>query len=146
MKKGNAKKIVVKKYTAERTAFRIFTGALFYGWIATMIVPSLRYLSPIFPLSLLFLLPFHLYYELWRITFASTEIRIRRWPFRERAYSYSMVKEVTKAYVGGTDRYLICCVFSDGKRISFRLRDENGELAFKRLSRFPIRNASYTWI
>ena len=87
-----------------------------------------------------------LYFELWRITFTSKEIRIRHWPFRERTYSYSMIKEVTKGYSGAENDYLIYCKFTDGKGIAFRMKDVNAHLAVKRLlSHRTIRNVSYSW-
>lgn len=152
MGKTGTSKIVVKKRTAERVVFHCLGGTFVASGIVVMITggglgDELEgfgiLLGALIGLIGLFA---QLYFELWRITFTSKEIRVRRWPFRERTYSYSMIKEVTKGYSGVENDYLIYCKFTDGKGIAFRMKDVNAHLAVKRLlSHRTIRNVSYSW-
>ena len=146
MGKGHDKTIVVKKRLAERVVFHCLAGFFIVGWIVVMITGDTGdglWGFWTFPLVLIGL-SIQLYFELWRITFTSKEIRIRCWPFRERTYSYSMIKEVTKGYSGAENDYLIYCKFTDGKGIAFRMKDVNANLAVKRLlSHRSIRTVRY---
>ena len=146
MGKGHDKTIVVKKRLAERVVFHCLAGFFIVGWIVVMITGDTGdglWGFWTFPLVLIGL-SIQLYFELWRITFTSKEICIRCWPFRERTYSYSMIKEVTKGYSGAENDYLIYCKFTDGKGIAFRMKDVNADLAVKRLlSHRSIRTVRY---
>lgn len=139
MGKIHDKTIVVKKRLAERVVFHCLGGTFVVSGIVVMITggglgDGLEgigiLLGALIGLIGLFA---QLYFELWRITFTSKEIRVRRWPFWERTYSYSMIKEVTKGYSGAENDYLIYCKFTDGKGIAFRMKDVNAHLAVKRL-------------
>ena len=146
MGKNGRSKIVVKKRMTERVVFHCLGGSFVVGWIIVMITGETGdglWTLWTAPLALIGL-SIQLFFELWRITFTSKELRIRRWPFRERTYSYSMIKEVTKGYSGAENDYLIYCKFTDGKGIAFRMKDVNANLAVKRLlSHRTIRNVSY---
>ena len=147
---GKKSEIVVKKRLAERVAFHCLGGAFVVSGIVVMITggglgDELEgfgiLLGALIGLIGLFA---QLYFELWRITFTSKEIRVRRWPFRERTYSYSMIKEVTKGRSVAEKDYLIYCKFTDGKGVAFRMKDVNADLAIKRLlSHRTIRTVRY---
>lgn len=143
---GKKSEIVVKKRLVERVAFHCLGGAFVVSGIVVMITGGLRDGFEGLWLFLLVLigLCIQLYFELWRITFTSKEIRVRRWPFRERTYSYSMIKEVTKGRSVAENDYLIYCKFTDGKGVAFRMKDVNANLAIKRLlSHRTIRTVRY---
>ena len=146
MGKSHDKTIVVKKRLAERVVFHCLGGSFVVGWIIVMITGETGdglWTLWTAPLALIGL-SIQLFFELWRITFTSKEIRIRRWPFREKIYAYSMIKEVTKGYSSAENDYVICCKFADGKDIAFRSKDVNAALAAKKLlSHRTIRNVSY---
>ena len=144
MKGKYSKKIVVKKRMSTRMAFHSLTGAFYVGWTVTTITTITGDESLIFPWVLIVGIPLQLYFELWRITFTSKEIRVRQWPFREKTYSYSMIRKVTKKYYCSENDYLICCEFIDGKNVTFGIKDVNAALAINRLlSHTTIRNVSY---
>lgn len=146
MGKIHDKTIVVKKRLAERVVFHCLGGSFVVGWIIVMITGETGdglWTLWTAPLALIGLST-QLFFELWRITFTSKELRIRRWPFREKTYSYSMIKEVTKAYSAAENDDLIYCKFTDGKGIAFRMKDVNADLAVKRLlSHRTIRTVPY---
>ncbi len=142
MGKNGRSKIVVKKRMTERVVFHCLAGVFLVGWIVVVITDEAGVGFWIHPLVLIAIFV-QLYLELWRITFTSQEIRVRRWPFREKIYAYSMIKEVTKGYSNAENDYVICCKFADGKDIAFRSKDVNAALAAKKLlSHRTIRNVS----
>lgn len=147
MKNIPNKKIVVKQRVSTRIVFHGLASVFYVGWIvavATAPRNEISWVDSIICLAICLVgLSLQLYFELWRITFTSKEIHIQRWPFREKTYSYAMIREVTKGYAAAENDYLICCVFADGKSVTFGLKYENANQAIKRLlSHRTIRNAS----
>ena len=148
MKGKYSKKIVVKKRMSTRIASHVLASVFYVGCIiavATTPRNEISWVDSIICLAICLVgLSLQLYFELWRITFTSKEIHIQRWPFREKIYSYSMIRKVTKGYSAVENDHLICCVFADGKSVTFGLKHENASQALKRLlSHRTIRDTSY---
>ena len=119
---------IVKKYKPERIGSRIILILLFF----TAVAASSFCVS--FPHGMLMFSPLLLsacfmvfYEETWKIVFDSKKLTCYHF-LGSRSYSYG---QITDAYIAhsATMHQHIRLTFSDGKRISFRLKDENGQQA-----------------
>jgi len=120
--------IVVRKYKAERIGnwILLILLLLFSVYVCT----QCTIFFPTFLMSLLLLLPVFfiaLYYETWSISLSAKNITYKSLLFT-RVYSYNQITDAYTAY-SATNHDHICLLFFDGKRIRFRIKDENGRKA-----------------
>lgn len=69
-----------------------------------------------------------LYYEIWQVSFAPNTITIKRLFFGTKTYAYVQISDAYIAYSYTVHKH-ICLSFTDGKKIRFRMEDENAGIA-----------------
>ena len=127
--------IIVSKNKNQVHGIRVF----FIIYIIGLIITSTIYIEifkhiiflffPTFVLTLCLLL----YYETWQISFSSKGISKRIFWRKTKIYLYSQLNEVTMMYFLSERSYCIVIKFADGKKIRFRLNDENAIKAKNKL-------------
>ena len=138
------KEIVVRKYKAERVC-----SWLLLVFIACTMTAACLLWGRDFRFFLLFLpilLPsifVCLYYEMWQVSFGPGKITIKRLFLKTRTYAYHEIRDAYAAY-SRTMQEHICVTFSDGKRITIRLKDVNAGMARRvLLSHHSIRASNW---
>ena len=122
--------LIIKKYKPERVCFRFaFVFIIVIGAVCAVLTQQYLWLL-IFSPMLLFFLTILVYFESWHILFGPNGIRKSVFLMNARSYSYSQIMDVFEAY-SFTNHGYITLVFHDGKRIVFRLQDENADKAVK---------------
>lgn len=131
--------LTVKKNTSHRIVLR--TLSIIVISICGMYIVSFRQLLMIlvFVPGILIVSAVSFYYETWRVSFYSSEIVTSVFFIKTGRYKYTQISDVIKAY-SLTDRTYIEVFFSNGKRIKFRLEDENAPKAIRKIqSKHSIR-------
>lgn len=123
------KMIVVRKNKSQRAGMWF----LFVIMVCAVIAVCLLW-SPFVQSFLLFLpiiLPVFfmvLYYEIWQVSLAPNTITIKRLFFGTKTYSFVQISDAYTAYSYTVHEH-ICLSFTDGKKIRFRMEDENASIA-----------------
>lgn len=123
------KKIVVRKNKSQRAGMWFLLVLMICAVIAVCFLCSPLDLS--FLLFLPIILPAFfmvLYYEIWQVSLISNTITIKRLFFGTKTYSYVQISDAYTAYSYTLHEH-ICLSFNDGKKIIFRMEDENASIA-----------------
>lgn len=123
------KMIVVRKSKSQRAGMWFLLVIMVCAAIAVCLL-----WSPFVQSFLLFLpiiLPAFfmvLYDEIWQVSLAPSTITIKRLFFGTKTYSYVQISDAYTAYSYTLHEH-ICLSFTDGKKIRFRMEDENASIA-----------------
>ena len=137
------KRIVVRKPMGEKLGIAFLTivmaAAMMFFVLYVDLEPKI-YILGLFSLGFITQLIFLIYYLSWKIIVGKEEIRkevlFKAW----KKYSFQEIKTVEILYHYNMRQY-VRIKFSDGKRIRFRLEDENSSKAINLLcKRFSIKD------
>lgn len=123
------KPVVTRKCRSHRIGINVFCGLMVA--VVTICVLYLRTLAGVllYVPILLITVPMTLYYSTWQIRFEKQEV-VQKVFFREtKRYSYAQLREVVKSFYTSERYFCIRMYFTDGKKIAFRLDDENAAQA-----------------
>ena len=127
--------VTVKKCKSHRVGICVFSACMVA--VTTILVFLLHTVAAILfyiPI-LMIVLPVTLYYTTWQIHFGKTEIEKKVFFRKTKCYSYAQLREVVKGYYISERDDCIRMHFSDGKKMQFRLNDENAAKAEKQLQK-----------
>lgn len=126
--------IIVKKKKAHRIGIRIITllFAICFGIISFYFASYDLYYALLFLPWLVMILMLWLYYETWQIWFQTDGITKKVFFITGKKYSYHLIKDVVR-YFANREGFYYKLVFISGKKMRFRLEDENADKAVKRI-------------
>lgn len=123
------KTTVVRKNKAQRAGMWFLLVIMVCAVIAVCLLWSpfvqsfLLFLPIIFPAFFMVL-----YDEIWQVSFGPSTMTIKRLFFGEKTYSYGQISDAYVAYSYTLHEH-ICLSFTDGKKLRFRMEDENAGFA-----------------
>lgn len=129
------KAVITRKCRSHRIGIGLFSGLMIA--VTTFCVLYLRTIAAtlLYVPILLITAPMVLYYYTWQIQFGEKEI-VKRIFFREtKRYSYVQIREIVKSFHTSEHYFCIRIYFTDGKKIEFRMDDENAVQAARELHR-----------
>lgn len=129
------KTVTVRKCKKHRYAVYVFT--VLSAIIPIIVVFSLHDTLAAFPFCFPFLLfaAMALYYKTWQIHFGADKIEKKAFFISLGSYPYAQLKEAVKGYYYSENGYCIRMYFANGKKMQFRLVDENAAQAEKQLQK-----------
>ena len=125
--------VIVKKCKSHRVGICV-TSAFAMAVITVLVfllhtAAALMLYMPI----LVIVLPLTLDYTTWQMHFSKSKIEKKVFFRKAKSYSYAELREVVKGYYTSERNYCIRMRFADGKKLQFRLDDENAVKAEKHL-------------
>lgn len=138
------KELVVRKSKAHRQGiFITFVIMVVLSVLATILFHPIYYWGLISLIGVVPVLCILLYYHTWRISLSSKCITVQHIFRRTKSYTYS---QVIDGYIANSFTLYrhVCLTFYDGKRLRFRMEDENAGRAVKTiLSHHSLRSLNW---